>query len=558
MHQAIHAILEFNESAEGGDLGDLALDDLADVVGGGDGSPRIGLGLLEAEADALVGGIDLEDDGLDGLALLQHFGGVVDLARPGHIRDVDHAVDALFHLDEGAVGGEVADLAGDARAHRVAILDGVPRIGLGLADAQGDLLVGRIDVEDHHVHLVADVKHIGGAGNTLGPAELGDVHQALDAGLELDERAVRSQVDHLATQTRPDRVASLDVVPRIALRLLEAQGDTLALQVHIQDHHIELLADLEEFGRVLDAAPAHIGDVQQAIHAIQVHERTEVGDVLDLAVDNLPLLELGEQGVLLLGHLRFEQLAARDDDVATLVGDLDNLEVLRRVGDVNIQIARRIDIHLRAREESLHTIDGHNHAAADLALDDAGNRVAFLILREDRLPANLLIGLALGNHHHAVIPFEVDQQHIKRVAHVHRFHILELIGVDRPGRLAPDVHEHFIAALAGDLALHDRARRRNAVLLIQRGEQFVVESTGLLDRLLRFANSHLAFTFCYGRAPLGFPAGSAARWLSTRLFIIHSSHAGEVLKLYHTPPRQCKRAGDNRGRMTEDSCSLRS
>ena len=36
-----------------------------------------------------------------------------------------------------------------------------------------------------------------------------------------------------------------------------------------------------------DAAPAHVGDVQQAVDAAQVDERAELGDVLDHALAEL-------------------------------------------------------------------------------------------------------------------------------------------------------------------------------------------------------------------------------------------------------------------------------
>jgi hypothetical protein len=43
--------------------------------------------------------------------------------------------------------------------------------------------------------------------------------------------------------------------------------------------------------RVVDAAPGHVGDVQQAVDAAEVDERAEVGDVLDRAGDDVALLE---------------------------------------------------------------------------------------------------------------------------------------------------------------------------------------------------------------------------------------------------------------------------
>ena len=72
--------------------------------------------LFDAERDALVGLVHFEHDGFDFVALLEDFGRMIDLARPGNVGDVDHAVDAFFQFDERAVAGEVANLAFDLGA----------------------------------------------------------------------------------------------------------------------------------------------------------------------------------------------------------------------------------------------------------------------------------------------------------------------------------------------------------------------------------------------------------------------------------------------------------
>ena len=90
--------------------------------------PRIAHGLLQAERDAALGGIDLEDHHLD---LLR---GGDDLARmhvllgPAHLGDVDQALDPRLQLHEGAVVGDVGDAAGEAGADRVLGLDALPGI----------------------------------------------------------------------------------------------------------------------------------------------------------------------------------------------------------------------------------------------------------------------------------------------------------------------------------------------------------------------------------------------------------------------------------------------
>src|SRR5690606_6234121 len=107
---AVDALFDADEHAVIGERADLALDDVARVVLLGEDGPGIGLELLEAEGDALVLRVDVEDDGLDLLAELEDLRGVLGLG-PGHLADVDEALDALLELDERAVVGERDDLA---------------------------------------------------------------------------------------------------------------------------------------------------------------------------------------------------------------------------------------------------------------------------------------------------------------------------------------------------------------------------------------------------------------------------------------------------------------
>ena len=131
-----------------------------------------------------------------------------------HVGDVDHAVDAFFQLHERAVGGHVADRALDLLADLVAVLDLVPRIGLELADAEGDLLLFLVDAEHDGFEFLADGEHVGRARDALGPGEFGDVDEAFDAFFDFHERAVRHEIRDLALDLRADRETALRSLPK--------------------------------------------------------------------------------------------------------------------------------------------------------------------------------------------------------------------------------------------------------------------------------------------------------------------------------------------------------
>ena len=155
------------------------------------------------------------------------------------------------------------------------------------------------------------------------------MHQAFDAFFQLDESTVRHEVDDLPAQAAADRVAVLDAFPRVVRLLLQTQRDAFALAVHVQNHDFELVGDVDHLGRVLDAPPTHVGDVQQSVQAVEVDEYTEIGDVLDHAFATLAFLDGLHQDLLLLAQTFFDQLPARHDDVPPFGVDLQDLELVR-------------------------------------------------------------------------------------------------------------------------------------------------------------------------------------------------------------------------------------
>ena len=216
---------------------------------------------------------------------------------------------------------------------------------------------------------------------------------------------------------RADRIALGDRRPRIGDELLVAERDALGRRVVLQHHDVDLVVDLEQLGRVADAAPRHVGDVQQAVDAAEVDERAVVGDVLDHAAQHLALGERLERVLLLLGVLLFEEHLAREHDVAALLVDLDDahpeLLPLQRV-----EVAHRAHVDLAAGQERAHAdVDGE--AALD-ALDDAADDD--LLLGEgllDLVPDLHLLGLLAGEDDVAFAVFGALEQDVDDVAGLH-------------------------------------------------------------------------------------------------------------------------------------------
>ncbi len=443
MHETVHTLFQFDKGAKAGELADLALDELANLIAAGNARPGIFLRLLEAQANALVLRRDFEHDGFDFVGLLEHFARMVDFPGPAHIGHMDHAVHAFFQLDEGAVVGEVANLALDPTADGVLRRDIVPRVGFRLANAQGDFLFVLVHVQHNRVDHIAGVEDIRGPRHALGPGNFADMHETFDTLFQLHECAVRDQVHDLAADAGALRVLHFDLFPRILELLLQTERNALLLLVDIQHKHFEFLAHGDHFARVIDAAPAHIGDMQQAVHSAQIHERTEIGDVLDDTRPGLARLDFGEQFLLQTATRFFDQIAARQHDVAAFLIDLEHL-ALELLAEEIVQIPHRHHIDLGTRQEGIHAAHIHEQAALDLALDHPGDDLALFAGGGDVVPVALLFGAGLAQHDHAVLVFEAFEEDFYIVADMDVAQIFELGGRQKTFRLISDINQNFL------------------------------------------------------------------------------------------------------------------
>ena len=130
----------------------------------------------------------------------------------------------------------------------------------------------------------------------------------------------------------------------------------------------DLVADLEDLVRVVDAAPAHVGDVEQAVDAAEVDERAVLGDVLDDAANDHA--SLGIWGLALRSR-SCSRSTRREHDVAALLVELDDLESVG-LADQLVEVADRAEVDLGAREERLHAaLDGDREAALHALADGA-------------------------------------------------------------------------------------------------------------------------------------------------------------------------------------------
>src|SRR5690606_30399404 len=107
-----------------------------------------------------------------------------------------------------------------------------------------------------------------------------------------------------------------------------AQGNTLCFLVDLDDLDFQRVADVDHLVRVVDPLVAEIGNVEQAINAAQINESTVSGDVFHNAVGHVAFSQRVDQTRTLFSAGFFQNVAARNNDVATLAVHFQKLERL--------------------------------------------------------------------------------------------------------------------------------------------------------------------------------------------------------------------------------------
>src|SRR6185437_687446 len=251
--------------------------------------------------------------------------------------------------------GDLEDLV---RRHALAHLHLFPG---GRGGVQGDLVSGRIAARHDDLDLVADLHHLLRVVDGL-DREVGRVDEAVDAGLQLDERAEGLEARDLALVARADGVLLLHRVPRVCLGGLAAQPQ-LALVVDLEDLDLDLRALLEDLVQPGAAVVARLRHVDEALDAAGVRQ----GD------ERAPLDHLADDALVEAAGL--EHLATRDDDVAALLRVLRDDEV-EPLADEVAQVGAVAQVDVRGRREGAEAAEIDLEAALHGARDEAVHGLA--------------------------------------------------------------------------------------------------------------------------------------------------------------------------------------
>jgi len=122
-------------------------------------------------------------------------------------------------------------------------------------------LVLLVQTENHGIHHLPHRNDLRRVFDVLRPAHFGNMNKPFDPFFNFHKRAVVSERYDLADHFRSDGIFRFDILPRMRLQLLVAERNTFLLLVEVEHDDIDLLIQLHDFGRMIDAAPGQVGDV---------------------------------------------------------------------------------------------------------------------------------------------------------------------------------------------------------------------------------------------------------------------------------------------------------
>src|SRR6478609_2790854 len=371
------------------------------------------------------------------------------------------ALGPLAGLHVEALGVDVVALGVVLGGHAVArgVELGVDRHALvGLLERQRDPAPVEVDVDDLD-HAVVTNLHDLLRDLDVALGQLRDVHQALDALLDADERAERHQLGDLARHDLADRVGAGVQAPRVFLRGLERQRDPLAVEVDVEDLDRDLLADLNDLGRMVDVLPGQLGHVHQAVDTAEIDEGAEVDDRGHHTLADRALLQLVEELTAHLGLGLLQPGTTREHHVVAVLVEFDDLG-LDLLADIRLQIADATHLDQRRGQEAAQA-DVEDQAALDDLDDGALDGLVLLLELFDGAPGTLVLSAFLGQDQAAFLVLLGEDQGFDLIADGHNLvgvHVVldgELTGRDDAFGLVTDVEQDLVTVNLDDGSLDD-------------------------------------------------------------------------------------------------------
>lgn len=115
----------------------------------------------------------------------------------------------------------------------------------------------------------------------LAPAHFAYVDKTFYTGSDFNECTVVGHNDNFTLYFVANLELSIESIPRMRSELLQTEGDTLLLFIEVENNNVQFLIELNDFVRIVYAAPRKVGDVDETVNTAEVDEYTVRSDVLN-------------------------------------------------------------------------------------------------------------------------------------------------------------------------------------------------------------------------------------------------------------------------------------
>ena len=192
--------------------------------------------------------------------------------------------------------------------------------------------------------------------------------KTLNARSDLNECTVISDNNDLTLNVVAYLEILVESIPWVRSELLQTESDTLLLVIEVEDNNVNLLVECYNLVWIAYAAPREVCNVDETVNTTEVNEYTVRCDVLNCTLEDLTLFELADDLLLLCFQLSLDESLVRNNYVAELLVDLNNLE-LHCLAYEYVVVAYWVNVNLASREECLNSEYINDHATLSAALD---------------------------------------------------------------------------------------------------------------------------------------------------------------------------------------------
>src|SRR5215475_6042162 len=195
---------------------------------------------------------------------------------------MDEALNAGLQLHECTVIRDVGDTPLETGSDRILAFYAVPWIVEELFHAKRDTVSLVVDLDDLHLHLLADIEHLCWMIDPA-PGDVGDVQQPVNAS-EIHKGSVIGDVLHDAVDHLTFFKILHQLLPLLGARLFEdrttGHNDIAAATIHLQD--LKLLRHIHQRSNVADWTDVDLRSRKKCHRAIEINGEA----TLDLIEDD--------------------------------------------------------------------------------------------------------------------------------------------------------------------------------------------------------------------------------------------------------------------------------